>query len=64
MITSVFQKDTINITKSYISKYWLKKGCISDKGLVSEIHKDLSKLNSKKTTQRKNVGKDLNRHFI
>lgn len=36
---------------------------INDKGLVSKIYKGLLKLNKKKTTQLKNGGKDLNRHF-
>lgn len=39
--------------------------CISDKGRVSGIYKELSKLSSKKSPKQSNeqMGKDTNRHF-
>ena len=36
---------------------------ISDKGLISQIHKELLQFNHRKTTQLKKWTKDLNTHF-
>ena len=58
-------KDTVNKTKRQLTeggKIFAKDG--SDKGLVSKIYKELTKLNSKETNNPiMKWAKDVNRHF-
>ena len=58
-------KETINKTKRQPTE-WEKKFAsdVSDKGLISEIYKELIQLNiKKKTTLLKKWAEDMNKHF-
>ena len=57
-------KETISKTKRQPTK-WKKifANDISDKGLVSKIYKELTKLNTQKTNNPVKWAKDMNRHF-
>ena len=58
-------KETINKTEPQTTE-WEKifANDVADKGLVSQIHKELIKLNTQKTNNPvKKLAEDMNRHF-